>query len=92
MLVLTRKPGEKLVIADNIRVVVLEVNGNAIKLGIEAPRTVRVLRAELVKQIDAKQVADPDLQNKPAEWMKPADAAPCRRRVKMLRSPRLRRR
>jgi carbon storage regulator len=47
MLVLSRKPGEKLVIDNNITITVLEVAGNRVKLGVEAPDSVRVLRGEL---------------------------------------------
>lgn len=47
MLVLSRKPGQSLQIGDNITVTVLEVRGHVIRLGIEAPRDVRVLRGEL---------------------------------------------
>ena len=47
MLVLSRKPGQKLQIGDNITITVLEVHGHVLRLGIEAPQDVRVLRAEL---------------------------------------------
>lgn len=47
MLVLTRKVGEKLVIGDQITVVVNRVSGNRISLGIEAPPHVRIVRGEL---------------------------------------------
>jgi carbon storage regulator CsrA len=47
MLVLSRKPGEKVVIADEIRITVLSVQGNRVRLGIEAPGEYRVLRGEL---------------------------------------------
>jgi carbon storage regulator len=47
MLVLSRKPGEKLIINNNITITILEVIGNRIKLGVEAPDNVRVLRGEL---------------------------------------------
>jgi len=47
MLILGRKKGEKLYIANNIRITVLGIRGNVVKLGIEAPRGVHVLRAEL---------------------------------------------
>lgn len=47
MLVLSRKQGEKVCIGDNIVVTVLSVRGNVLKLGIEAPAAVRVLRSEL---------------------------------------------
>jgi carbon storage regulator len=47
MLVLSRKIGEKLVIGDNITVVVSRVAGNRVMLGIEAPQDVRIIRGEL---------------------------------------------
>lgn len=47
MLVLSRKEGEKLVIGDNITVVVTRVAGNRVTLGIEAPNDVRIVRGEL---------------------------------------------
>ena len=47
MLVLTRKPGEKIHIDGDIIVTVLEINGNKIRLGIDAPDDVTILRAEL---------------------------------------------
>ncbi len=48
MLVLSRKLGESIVIGDNIRVTVVGVNGGKIRIGIEAPQDVLVLREELV--------------------------------------------
>jgi carbon storage regulator len=50
MLVLTRRIGEEIVIADNTRVVVLAINGQKVRLGINAPPSVVVLRQELVKE------------------------------------------
>jgi carbon storage regulator len=47
MLVLSRKPGEKVVIGNGITVTVVEVNGNRVRVGIEAPDQVRILRSEL---------------------------------------------
>jgi carbon storage regulator len=47
MLVLSRKPGEQLRIGDNITITVVEVRGNRVKIGIEAPRNVGVVRSEL---------------------------------------------
>ena len=49
MLVLSRKPGEKIVIDGHIRVTVVEIHGGRVRLGIEAPESIRVLRKELVK-------------------------------------------
>ncbi len=47
MLVLTRKLQERIRIGDNITITVLRVKGNTVRVGIEAPRDVRVVRAEL---------------------------------------------
>ena len=53
MLVLSRKTGEKIVIGDNITVVVNRVSGSRISLGIEAPADVRIVRGELVPAVKA---------------------------------------
>jgi carbon storage regulator len=47
MLILSRRPGESLTIGDDVVVTVVGVSGNQIRLGITAPREVRVLRAEI---------------------------------------------
>ena len=47
MLVLSRKPGEKIHIGTGITITVVEINGNRIRLGIEAPDDVPVFRAEI---------------------------------------------
>jgi len=49
MLVLSRKVGERLVIADNIVVEVLEVRGRQIRLGVQAPAEVEVWREERLR-------------------------------------------
>jgi carbon storage regulator len=50
MLVLTRKSGEKILIGSDIEITVLEVRGSQVRLGIEAPKEVSVLREELVTE------------------------------------------
>lgn len=47
MLVLSRKVGDQIVIADNIRVTVLEVSGNQVRLGFNAPCQIAIWRGEL---------------------------------------------
>ena len=47
MLVLSRKKNESIVISDDIRIEVLKVSGNTVRIGIQAPREVKVLRGEL---------------------------------------------
>ena len=51
MLVLARKAGEKILIGSDIEVEVLEVRGDAVKLGISAPREVPVWRGELAQAV-----------------------------------------
>jgi carbon storage regulator len=50
MLVLTRKVGEKVVIAGHIQVMVVGITGNKVRLGIEAPKGVVVDREEVHRQ------------------------------------------
>ncbi|MFS0827629.1 carbon storage regulator CsrA [Pseudomonas phoenicis] len=54
MLILTRKAGETIVINDNIRVTVLQVKGNQIRIGVEAPADVAVHRSEIHERIKAE--------------------------------------
>ena len=51
MLVLSRKPGEAIVLDGGIRIVVLSADRRGIRLGIEAPASIQVLREELVKEV-----------------------------------------
>ena len=50
MLVLSRRVGESIYIDGDIRVEIVKVNGNRVKIGIEAPDEVRILRSELSDQ------------------------------------------
>lgn len=51
MLVLSRRTGESIVIGNDITITVLEVRGDVIRLGIDAPRSVVVHRQEVYEQI-----------------------------------------
>lgn len=48
MLVITRRPGESVMIGDNVTLTVLEVKGQQVRIGIKAPPNVHILRSELV--------------------------------------------
>jgi carbon storage regulator len=54
MLVLTRRPGQSILIGDGVEVVVVRVEGDRVVLGIEAPREVRVVRGELLRAVEAE--------------------------------------
>jgi carbon storage regulator len=52
MLVLTRKIGERIRIGDTVTVQVLEVRGSQVRLGVEAPADIRILREEIYQPGD----------------------------------------
>lgn len=54
MLVLSRKKGQSIVIGDNIEITVVEIQGDMVRLGINAPREVTVHRQEVFEQIAAE--------------------------------------
>jgi len=49
MLVLSRKRDQKIIINNNIVITVIEIRGDKVRLGFEAPQDVKILREELVK-------------------------------------------
>ena len=51
MLVLSRKTNETIKIGDDIEIRILEAKGDTVRIGIEAPRNVDILRGELVQSI-----------------------------------------
>ena len=54
MLVLTRKNGQSIHIGENIRITVLHVQGEQVKIGIEAPKSLEIYRSEIYEQIQAE--------------------------------------
>jgi carbon storage regulator len=61
MLVLTRRPGESVMVGDEVVVTVLEIRGEVIRLGIAAPRTIQVHREEVYRELQTanRQAASP---------------------------------
>ena len=51
MLVLSRKTGEQVLVGEDIEVVVLEIDGDRVKLGFTAPRYVPICRAEIHREL-----------------------------------------
>ena len=47
MLIITRKPGEKIMLGDDVVVHVMEIVGNSVRIGIQAPRSLPVYREEI---------------------------------------------
>lgn len=56
MLILARKVGQRIVIAGDIEITVVEVRGDQVRLGITAPREIPVHRKELLEQIIAENI------------------------------------
>lgn len=51
MLVLSRKPGESILIGDDIEISIVEVRGDTVRIGINAPRNITILRQELLAEV-----------------------------------------
>jgi|YNPBryunderm2012_1023409.scaffolds.fasta_scaffold00111_16 carbon storage regulator len=51
MLVLTRKRGQSILVGDDIEITILEIDRDHVKLGINAPKSVKVYRRELYEEI-----------------------------------------
>lgn len=68
MLILSRKPGDAIVIGDGIRIVVLESDRRGVRLGIEAPSHVSILREEIVEAI-ASENRSANAPKRAADWL-----------------------
>lgn len=66
MLVLSRKKNESIVINNDITVVVVEIRGDKVRLGIEAPKEVPVHRREVLDKIERENRKVEDAKDKPA--------------------------
>lgn len=84
MLVLTRKTQQQIQIGENIVITILHVKGQAVRVGIEAPRDVRVIRAEINGRPDGKSADQPTEEPTGA-----AAEASCARRSASVRTPRV---
>jgi carbon storage regulator len=63
VLIITRRPGEKIMLGDDIVVEVIEVSGSSVRLGIAAPKSLPVYREEIwqsVKDENAAAAAEPE--------------------------------
>ncbi|NLF84246.1 MAG: carbon storage regulator CsrA [Candidatus Gastranaerophilales bacterium] len=51
MLVLTRKKGQKLIINNDIEIIILDARGDSVKVGVQAPKNVTIFREEIYEEI-----------------------------------------
>lgn len=57
MLIITRKPGEKIMLGDDVIVEVLAVSGSSVRIGIAAPRSLPIYREEIWAAVKAENAA-----------------------------------
>lgn len=70
MLILTRKQGESFMLGDDIEITISEVNGDRVRIAIDAPKEVKVLRKELVDAMALnKEAAESTVAPSPAALM-----------------------
>ena len=56
MLIITRKEGEAILIGENIEICILNVTDGSIKIGINAPKNIKILRKELISEVKDQNV------------------------------------
>jgi carbon storage regulator len=84
MLVLSRKVNQSIMVGDNVRVVVVAVDRDQVKLGIEAPREIAVHRSEIYEEIQRSNRAAAESSAAPAAAVSRATLEP---RKKSTKSP-----
>lgn len=57
MLVLSRKPEESLIINGDIEIKIIEIAGDKVRIGVEAPKNYKILRKELIQTVESNQQA-----------------------------------
>lgn len=68
MLILSRKAGEAILVGDGIRIVVVACDRRGVRLGIEAPAEVNIIREEIVSQI-AEENRRANAKPESSEWL-----------------------
>lgn len=67
MLLLTRKLGENIRIGDDVKITIVEVKGNHVKLGIDAPPSIKVHREEIYERIQEENRRAQGIKTEPAD-------------------------
>lgn len=63
MLILTRKVGEKLMVGDDISLVIVGIRGNQVRIGVDAPKDVSVHREEIYQRIQQEKAIKKEREN-----------------------------
>ncbi len=71
MLVISRKENQRIKIGENIEIVIVEINKNQVKIGIEAPKEVQILRSELIEEIKKENIkANKEISKNKLDFLK----------------------
>jgi carbon storage regulator CsrA len=76
MLVLSRKPDQQIVIGQDIKVTILRVQGRIVKIGVEAPENIAVLRSELLGRPSPRRPGASGAPGKPSDEESDAPEGP----------------
>ncbi len=68
MLVLSRKPGERILIGKDVRITVIRIGPNSVRIGIDAPSDLNIVREELCFNLDT-----PEASQEPVPAVRPVD-------------------
>jgi carbon storage regulator len=74
MLIITRRPGEKIMVGDDIVIEVIEVSGSSVRIGIAAPKSIPVYREEIWAAVKAenKAAAEAEVDQLPDDLPSPS--------------------
>ena len=78
MLILQRKPSEAVLIGDDIRIVILRSDGGGVRIGIEAPAEIPILREEIVHEVRSETVRASQAASASATGLKPPPTPPAK--------------
>lgn len=73
MLVLARRLNQSIIIGNDIEIVIVDIKGDQVKIGIKAPKTVSVHRAEIHQEIQDENIQAKNIQIKPEDLGKLSD-------------------
>ena len=75
MLIITRRPGEKVMLGDDVVIEVVEVSGSTVRIGIDAPRAIPVYREEIWQAVKAENEASATSKSELPDTVPPKSAA-----------------